>query len=203
MAGVGAVALVVAGGAIILGLGAADPPVAGPVIWEDTALAWAAGPVLTLEPGAGRWLIGPPEAALPGEAFTLGVRARLSADSDPGAAWGVWLEAADGTRVIYAISGEGYVTTRRCPAGDLPEVAIEACPAVRPEWRWTDYPRLHAPGEVNEIVLHLERAGVRLRLNRERMGVSPVERTGRWGVWARGGRETGAALEWLSAAVRG
>jgi hypothetical protein len=206
----GGVALVVgvtAISAIMLGLGAADPPVAGPVVWSEM------GPVITLAANESVWLAAPPGAILPDGAFTLDVRARFAAESGAGAAWGVWIETADGARVIYAISGEGYTTTRRCEplpgratqASPLQaEAEIEECPALRPEWRWFAYPQIHPPGESNTITLHVERPGeVRLRINQEIMGIAPVMWSGTWGVWVRGGRESGAALTWEKATIRG
>jgi hypothetical protein len=194
--------------ALWLAAGGADPPRAGPVIvWADQTFAWAGGHELALEPGTGIWITAGTGLSA---AFTLEVRAHLSGDSDPGAAWGVWLEDQDGGRVIYAIgdadthTGEGYVTMRRCPPGEFAPVAIEDCPAVRPEWRWMPYPRVNPPGDTNTITLHRESSGaIRLRLNGERLGAAPVAMTGQWGVWARGGRESSAVLVWDDAAIWG
>jgi hypothetical protein len=204
LGGAALVVVVTAIGAIVLGLGAANPPVAGPLAWSDESLRWAAGPVTTLAAADDAWFASPPDAALPNGAFTLDVQARFSRDSGAGAAWGVWLETLDGARVLYAISGEGYTTTRRCdPHLTSGKFRIEDCPALRPEWRWFDYPRIHPPGESNTITLHVERPGqVRLRINREIMGIAPVAWSGHWGVWARGGRDSGAVLTWARATVR-
>jgi hypothetical protein len=193
--GVVVVVLLTAGGALLLALGAADPPLAGPLAWEETELAWAGGPSLRLDAGASAWYTAPPSARLPVGAFTLDVRARLSPESDPGTAWGVWLERPDGARVIYALSGEQYTTTRVCPTA--PPAALEDCPALRPEWRWMPYPLIHTPGTANRITLHREQPGaVRLRLNDERMGIAPVALSGRWGLWARGGRAGVTVIDW-------
>jgi hypothetical protein len=214
LGGAALVVVVTVSGAALLGLGAADPPNAGPVTWSDVALRWAAGPEVVLGAGEAEWFDSPPDAVLPDERFTLDVQARFLEDA--GAAWGIWLETQDGARVIYAISGEGYTTTRRCepsPAGaycDTPlrsplcfQQEIEDCPALRLEWRWFAYPRINPPGETNTITLHVERPGqIRLRINGEIMGIAPVAWSGRWGVWARGGRDAAAALRWEYAAVR-
>jgi hypothetical protein len=204
LGGTALVVIVTAIGAILLGLRAANPPVVGPVVWSDESLRWASGPSVTLAAGGETWFASPPDAALPGGAFTLDVQARLSRDSGAGAAWGVWLETPDGARVIYAISGEGYTTTRRCdPALIHDGLPIEDCPALRPEWRWFDYPRINPPGASNTITLHVEQPGhVRLRINREIMGIAPVVWTGHWGVWVRGGRDSDAVLTWERATVR-
>ena len=188
-------------GVIWIASGASDPPAAGPVVWSDTALRWASGPAITVAAGEQDWFSAPPAASLPDTAFTLDVRARFAVEAGAGAAWGVWIETTDGARIVYAISDEGYTTTRRC---DGPALTIETCPALRPEWRWFAYPRIHPPGEANTITLHVEAPGdIRLRLNREIMGITPLAWDGAWGVWVRGGRESGAVLTWERATVRG
>ncbi len=179
-----------------LRLGAADPPFHGAALWVDPALTWAGGPSWELEPGQGVWHAAPDEAAPPEGPFTLKARATLSAAGDPSAAWGVWLAQADGTRVLWAISGEQLVTTRICPA-EPPPAAVEDCPAARPEWRWMPFHLIRPPGRVNTIALRRDAAGaVRLWLNGERMGMMPVEPGGAWGVWARGGRDGAAGIAW-------
>ncbi len=222
LATVGIVIVITAIGAILLTNGAADPPVAGPVIVSDDNLIWAGGPVIALAVGESVWFAAPEDMRLPSEAFTLAVSARLTADSDPGAAWGVWIETAAGDRVIYAISGEGYTTTRSCGPAVFRVGNIEDCPALRPEWRWMPYPRIQPPGAVNTITLHTStpyrkessskensRGGeVRLRINREIMGAAPIAGSGRWGVWLRGGRTERASgvagwIEWDKVEVRG
>jgi hypothetical protein len=201
--GVILVTLITACGALLIGLGLTDPLTAGPVIWSDHTLGWGGGRVLVMEPNTGVWFSSPAAADLP-ESFTVSVRARIKADSDPSLAWGVWVATTDGSRVVYAISGEGYVTTRLCPPDDFPRVEIENCPAVRPEWRWMPYPQIRALGEINSITLHRETSkDVRLRINDERMGIAPVPVSGAWGVWVRGGRESRAVLEWIEAEVAG
>ncbi len=188
---VGSIILVVL---LLLG-GAADPPLAGPLRWSDQQMVWAPG---NLAIDQDVWSTAPEN--LPAGLFTLRLEARLASGSDPSAAWGVWLETMDGGRVIYAISGERMITTRRCEEHALSP--LEDCPAVRPEWRWFEYNRLFGPGKTNAITLHREASGqIRLRLNDERMGVSPVDLSGRWGVWARGGRDGLAVLVWEQAAI--
>jgi len=201
LVGVGAVFLVVMVGALLLRLGAADPPTAPDLRWQDHRLQWASGPSITVPSGEDRWF-DPPTAAALENSFTLHLRARLSADSDPATAWGVWIETGDGMRVIYAISGERYTTTRLCPPE--PPAEIEDCPALHPDWRWMEYNRLHGPGDINQITLHTESPGmIRLRLNNERMGIAPIQISGRWGVWVRGGREAPGTITWAWAAVYG
>lgn len=184
--------------AAAIALGAADPPRAEHSVWESDA--WPAQETVTLAPRETGWA----EAPVPipsGATFTLSVRARLAGDADPGAAWGVWIEAADGARIVYAHSGEGYTTTRHCPPETLP-TALEDCPALRAEWRWTAYPRVRPPGESNHVALHRERPGhVRLWLNGERLGITALDPAGAWGVWWRGGRDNPSALNWERAAL--
>ncbi len=190
LSGSGLVVLTVAGGILALALGAADPPVAGPPIWHDSALDWAGES--SLLPQTAAWYVAP--VALPNRSFTLRLSAQLAAGSDPSAAWGIWIAQAGGTRAVWAISGEGYFTIRACTDQ---ESMLEDCPAVRPEWRWGAYNRLHPPGETNQITLHVEDSGeLRLRLNDERMGAFVVDMTGEWGIWVRGGRENLSALHW-------
>jgi hypothetical protein len=198
--GIALVIIIIVSGAILLARGAANPPVAGPVVWEDPNAAWT----VTLEAGRGAWwLFMEPESRLPAGDFTAEVQARFSADSDPSAAWGVWILSPDDSTVLYAISGEGYVTTRRCPPNQNPETDIEACPALRPEWRWMPYPRVLPPGQRNTITLHREPSGdIRFRLNGEILGAAPVDRDGAWGVWARGGRDEAALITFEQATLR-
>lgn len=204
LGGSGLVALVTALAALVLARGAADPPVAGPVRWSDEDLVWAGGPEVVLDAGRELWAAAPPDGAITFHAFTISVRAVVAAASDPAAAWGVWLEVDDGSRVVYAITsadGGSYVTTRRCPVGDsLPD--LDACPAMRPDWRWSPYPRIEGPGAANTITLHREPSGaVRLRVNDERLGAASVTVSGQWGVWARGG-DGSSGVTWERAEVR-
>lgn len=196
----GAVIAVMLAAALLIAGGATDPPVAGPVVWADEGLGWAVG---TLAAGRDAWAAAPASLPAPPADFTLAVRARLPVGADPLAAWGVWLAEADGSRMVYAISAAGYVTTRRCPA-DLPAGdALEDCPALRPEWEWSAYPRIRPPGEANTIALHREPDGaIRLRVNGERLGATLADVEGTWGVWARAGGGESLRVAWERAEVR-
>lgn len=192
LGGVMLVVAVIAVGALLIWGGATAPPVNGAITWQ--AAGWP--PEMRLDAEEAAWIAAPAQAAIPARPFTLVVRATLTDGSDAAAGWGVWLDAPDGTRVLYAISGEGYTTTRRCPDGTDPAV-IETCPALRPEWRWMAYNRLKPPGQTNSIALHVEDAAtgtIRLRLNDERLGAAAVTWSGVWGVWVRGGRSSPARL---------
>lgn len=197
--GAAIVALAALIGALAIAIGAADPPHAAREVWRAEDWSWTGGPARTLAPGEQGWAAAP--SMLPDGRFTLDVRARLDAGADPGAAWGVWIAADEGGRIVYALSGEGYLTTRRCAPGQLPP-ALDDCPALRPEWRWTAYPRLNPPGATNRLELHRETPGaVRLRINRERLGLAAVNLAGEWGVWWRGGRSASSELTWERAAL--
>ncbi len=189
--GLTAVLALIGAGVWLIGSGATDPPVAGPVVWADEVLAWA---------GASGWASAPIALPMPPAAFTVTVRARLPAGADPVGAWGVWLAEADGSRVVYAINGAGYWTIRRCSSEHIVPEALEECPALRSEWRWLFHPRLRAPGEANTITLHREPDGaIRLRVNGERLGAAPVSIAGTWGVWA---RPEDTQLAWERAELR-
>ncbi len=200
LSGAGAVIAVTLLAALLIAGGATDPPVAGPVVWVDEALGWATG---TLAAGRDGWASAPVPLPAPPEAFTLTVRARLPAAADPLAAWGVWLAETDGSHTVYAISAAGYLTTRRCPVHLPAEAALEDCPALRPEWEWSTYPRIRPPGQANTITLHREANGaIRLRINGERLGVAPVDVEGTWGVWVRAEAGELPRVAWERAELR-
>lgn len=203
--GVLSVILAVSIGALLIGLGAADPPTAGPVTWSDDDLRWADGPLAMLEPGVAVWWPAPQPVPQAPESFTLAVRARLAAQSDALAAWGVWIMDRDGARVLYALSAGGYWTIRVCPRGGLPG-AVEDCPAPQPDWGWSPFPRITPAGDSDTITLHCEAGGaLRLRINDEALGAPVVAVSGTWGVWARGGMARAAITwerAWLARAAR-
>lgn len=200
LAAAGAVITVTLGAALLIAGGATDPPLAGPVVWADEAPGWA---IEALAAGRDAWASAPVPLPAPPEAFTLTVRARMPAAADPLAAWGVWLAETDGSRVVYALSAVGYLTTRRCPADWPAGAALEDCPALRPEWEWSAYPRIRLPGQANTIALHREANGaIRLRLNGERLGAAPVDVEGTWGVWARAETGESSRVAWERAELR-
>ena len=185
------IGVAVALSALALRAGAADPPRAEPLVWQDAALTWAHG--------AGHWWRAPQRAADPAADFTLEVGARWAAEASATAAWGVWLEEQGGARVLFGVAAGGYWTVRRCAPDALPAVAVEKCAAPRAEWRWLAHPRIHGAGAANTLILTREPDGrVRLWLNGERLAALPVRWTGRWGLWARGG-----ALTWTGGRGRG
>lgn len=200
LAAAGAVIAVTLAAALLIAGGATDPPLAGPVVWADEALSWAVG---VLAAGRDAWAAAPAPLPAPPAGFTLTVRARLPADADPLAAWGVWLAEPGGSRVVYAINAAGYWTIRRCLPEHVAAVALEDCPALRSEWRWLFHPRLRPPGDANTITLHREADGaIRLRVNGERLGATLVDVEGTWGVWARAGDGESLRVAWERAEVR-
>ena len=200
LSGAGAVIAVTLAGVLLIAGGVTDPPLAGPVAWADEALGWV---VEALAAGRDAWASAPVPLPAPPDAFTLTIRARLPADADPLAAWGMWLAETDGSRTVYAISAAGYLTTRRCTAHLPAEATLEDCPALRPEWEWSAYPRIHPPGQANALTLHREANGaIRLRINGERLGMAPVDVEGTWGVWARGEAGELPRVAWERAELR-
>lgn len=199
LTGITTVIVVIAGVALWIASGATDHPVAGPVTWSDTGFAWTGGAAITLHAEQGAWWFAP--ETLPAGDFTLTVRATFAEEVDPLAAWGVWIAAEDGSRVLYAVSAGGYWTIRACSPDDI-LAQIEQCPALHPDWRWSPFPRIEPPGTANTLTLHREPDGaVRLRVNHELLGAPEFVHAGAWGVWGRGGAEV-AALQWGRAELR-
>jgi len=101
------------GGALLLGLGAADPARAGPLQWQITNQ-----PVWNLPPGVEQNQVsgGTPNYVMPPPPFTLEVTARLSATSDLAAQWAVALQpyppmATRAPEVITVDGGGNYRAT--------------------------------------------------------------------------------------------
>jgi hypothetical protein len=182
---IGFVVLILGIGSLWIASGYSNPPVGQRVTWQDKT--WAS----KLEMNEIAWATS--SIPLP-EDFTIDVTGTISAESDPSAAWGVWVKTSAGSIILYAINGEGYTTTRVCPNR---AVILEDCPPLQPGWRWIEYNRLHGPGQNNTITLHRETPeDIRLRLNHELWGITPVDTSGIWGVWARGGRDRSAQFTW-------
>lgn len=204
MGGTGLLLSVMALGALALANGAGDPPRASrTVLYDPTRDALVSG-IIALDPNEQLWEVG---LSLPADAFSLEASARLTSDSDPSTAWGVWFEDAEGQRVVIAISAEGssgYVTARRCTAPELPledcEALIEPNQHIKTHWKQS--PFLKPVGSTNLIRLDYlpERwgGGVSLRLNHEWMWDIPLTWGDEWGLWVRGGRNRESTLEWQS-----
>jgi len=97
--------------------------------------------------------------------------------ADPGAAWGVWIAAGDGGRIVYALSGEGYsrraaarpASFRLCwkTARPCARVALDAYP-------------LRPPGDINRLELTREQPGALRPADQPRaLGLAAVEPAGR------------------------
>ncbi len=205
LGGAALTALIVGVGALALLRGAADPPVAGPVVWADSTLAWAGGSTVAFAPGESAWIAAPGEVALPRQAFTLSVAARIDPDDSAsrGATWGIWAEDGEGARIVWAVRGDGTLTIRRCPASaPVHAPYLFDCPALIPEWRWHAYPRILPPGRANTLTLHREAGGIRLRINGEILGLAGVNLGGPWGLWAQAGESAPVTFNWLAAELR-
>jgi hypothetical protein len=136
---------VLGGGALALALGAANPPVAGPLILDEES--WA----IWLPEAWGR-VLAPSHTLSPTSALTVEVTAALDGPAD--AAYGLWLqECADSRRVVFALDGEGFFALFEYPADEPPP------------WAWF----LHAQPRpaVNRLRLHLSESKLTLRVNDE------------------------------------
>jgi hypothetical protein len=101
------------GGALLLGLGAADPPRAGPLQWQITNQSvWKLAPGVEQNQVTGAMA----NFVVPEPPFTLEVTARLSTTSDLGAQWAVVLQpfpptATTAPEVITVDGGGNYRET--------------------------------------------------------------------------------------------
>ena len=132
-------------GALVLTMGAADPPVAGPLILDEESRAiWL--------PEAWKCVFAPGYTLAPTTALTVEVTAALDGPAD--AAYGLWLqECAPPRRAVFALDGEGYFALFEQPADEPPP------------WRWF----LHARPRpaVNRLRLDLAESKLTLRVNDE------------------------------------
>ncbi len=177
------------GGAWILSQGAANPPRASQLIWEDRQMLWAS----THELSPGETAIMPSPMLIPMGWFSLEVQATLADGSDDLAHWAIWLETAAGDWLIIAISGAQYVTARVCPP-DYQRVLVD-CPATRePDQQiltyWKPFHHIRPVGQLNIIKLdYLVTGQLTLHLNGEWMWHIPFDPPAQelqWGVWMQG-----------------
>ncbi len=127
------------GGAVVLGLGLADPPRAGPLLWQNsTPQTWSVQANQAQRGSAFN---------LPELPFTIEVTARLSADSDPWSNWGVNFNSGVGS----AIYGNGLYSQGGVPSQTFVE-----------------FPHLRPVGEFNRLALtvNADQSAI-LRLNDE------------------------------------
>lgn len=149
---VGAVAV----GALALLSGAADPPVAGPLVL-DRAVGEEVGAV-SLPAGAQAFLR--PYWLRPA-ALTAEVTAAL--DGSPGASFGLWLQPCDRSgRLVAALDGEGFVAVWEHPADGAPP------------WTWFLHARPRP--EVNRLRVDVEARTLTVRINDEIVGDDALAR---------------------------
>src|SRR5438067_7197082 len=92
-------------GVIVLANGAADPPRAGPLAWENGLL-----PEISI-PARSAFMLDNP-VQLPAPPFTLEVTAQLAAKSDPAASWGLQFDSSpfgiilNGYRFMAVLPGD-------------------------------------------------------------------------------------------------
>jgi hypothetical protein len=171
----------------VLAAGAADPRRAGDSLYAENDFS-----AIELSPHQIKALT--LENPLPQNAFTLEAHAELLLESDPSAAWGFWLQN-DATYLIFAISGEGYVTARNCPTL---ETLLEDCPTLKEPDQGieTSWKSIHfiRPTE-NSLRLDLRDGVLSLRINHEWMWNVEGNPAGEFGLWMSGGRDTTAIFE--------
>jgi hypothetical protein len=184
----------------------ADPPRASISHWQDTELAWAGGNQFQSLSVDQTLIFTSPFSIPPGE-FSWQGQALWANSSDALAAWGIWLDNGAGAWLIVAINAGGYVTARLCEPRF--EGRLETCrPLQEPTQKiytfWRAIHFIRPPGKTNR--LHLDylpdqwSGGLSLRLNGEWMWDLAFQRGAgnlSWGLWARGGSETGAAIRWV------
>lgn len=188
--------------ALVLALGAADPPRAGPLQWQDDfkdglgrwtpdsgpggSLA-AAGGALQVELGAG----GAAWAVTPGPAsdFTLEV---AGASSTGSAAYGLvfgWQDASHYSAVL--VSGDGYAE------------AYTQAGAQRTAWlAWQQWPHILVGGEGNRVRVDVQAGpagtGVTARVNDEVLARTTLAgEAGQIGVFARGAEPARVVFSWV------
>lgn len=189
-------------GALILAAGAADPSPAddsGLVVGD---LEWAGG-TGPRQLGPNSIFVATSPYLLGDEPFIIEIEAQLFEDSDPMAAWGIWLENADGSWTILAINAAQYVTARRCPVqfqGHL----VDCEPFIEPTQQiatyWKLFHLIKPAGQKNQLRIDYLpprwSGGLTLWLNREWMWdipFTPAEPL-QWGLWAGGGTQESASL---------
>lgn len=183
--------LVIALLAAALALGAADPPRAGPLSWEDDFKRGLDRWTLHLPPGGraeapGALVVTLPAdgagveafALAPGPAgdFTIEVAAAAS-DAQSGAAYGLvfdWQDAQHYQAVL--VNGNGYAE------------AYTQAGTARIEWfAWQQWPHLLAGAESNRVRVDVSGSEVIARVNDEVLAAATLVRApGRVGVAARG-----------------
>ncbi|NDJ87153.1 MAG: hypothetical protein GYB66_14840 [Chloroflexi bacterium] len=195
-------------GALILSLGAADPPRARNLILEDSQLTWAGG-VSSLNLAPKQVVTASSPHPIDAVNFSLEGQARLSHSSDPLASWGLWLEMDNGQWLVVGVNGSQYVTVRYCPAA-LEYNVTDCPPAHEPVQQistfWKVFHHIRPRGADNHLHLvyvpERQPAYITLYLNGERMWDIAFEAQGimprQWGLWGQGGPARMSQVTWQS-----
>jgi hypothetical protein len=158
--------------ATLLAGGAADPPRAGPLIWQ-------AGPLPeTIAPAYYTTTVGSP-IDLPARPYTLEVTGQLAAGSDPAASWGIRCDTAGAAGLSFSImlDGQGFFA--------VPPFQSDLMPFIH----------IRPVGEANQFAWNVEPSGqATLRVNDEIAWRGTVPDARRAQIVLTGGRETASRL---------
>lgn len=180
----------------LLKQGIADPTQSNDIYWQDDNMPWAQG-IGQLLPDHAHHTRSP--VTLP-NMFMLQVEAVFDGEADLLANWGVWIEVDGNWWLIVALNNIRHVTARMCPA-DYTENLIDCIPLLEPNQHintvWKTYHHIHPAGQPNQIQLACQHGLLSLRLNGEWMWDLPVIPGEQWGLWAQGGTEKTASLDWI------
>ncbi|MBL8057189.1 MAG: hypothetical protein JNK29_10850 [Anaerolineales bacterium] len=199
--GVGLLTLAVAGLALALALGAADPPRAGPLAWQDdfkqpndrwdwraaegAALAPRAGALVADFSGPGQWAAALAEA--PAGVLTLEIAGAQTEGAGGAAGYGLvfnWASSADYAAVL--VNGHGYVE------------AFQQTPAGRRDWYpFQQWPHILYGTESNRVRVDVRGRRVTARINDEVLAVFEAAGAGRVGVLARSSGPARVVFSWV------
>lgn len=195
-AGLAALLIGVAGLALALGLGLADPPRAGPLVWQDdfkgdtTRWTWSVSSGAALAPRSGALVadLATPEqsvfalAPAPDGDYTLEV-AGAQTDGAAGAAYGLVFNWRDNAHyVAVVVNGHGYA-----------EVYRQSGPQRSALFPLQQWPHILAGTDGNRVRVDVRGARVTVRVNDERLCEFETPSGGQLGVIARGPATTAAA----------
>jgi hypothetical protein len=199
--GVGLLALGVAALAVALYLGAADPPRAGPLVWEDdfkgdtSRWEWRPSPGAALAARAGALVAdftGPGQAAwalaeAPAGDLTLEVAGAQTQGAGGAAAYGLvfnWQDPDHYAAVL--VNGNGYVE------------AFQQTAAGRREWfPFQQWPHILYGTDSNRVRVDVRAGRVTARVNDELLAHFEAAGTGRLGVVARSSAPGRVVFSWV------
>lgn len=203
----------VGGLALCLANGAAAPPQAPILRWQDTTLDWANGTDRQrIQPNQIKQFQAPKQ--LPNDAFSLIVDGILWADSPTLSAWGIWLQTSTSQQLLVGLNGHQYVTARYCPLS-LVGIAPEDCtPATEPEQGiatvWKPFHLIAPINHNNRLALHYLPAQhanrLTIRFDGEKMWDIEFELPQIpviWGLWFIVTGSDQSFVQWTSAAIWG